>query len=130
MKGFKPNEEIYLKNGCDIVNAIIESADISTEDGPTVNVTLKLPCGGVVFGGVCFGTEMLTNNGRDSYIEGWDKGMTAILRIMQLTEVKHWGNLVGKPLRAVLKDGMIVAIGHLLYDQFMDYKKPPFKEAK
>lgn len=33
MKGFRPNEEMYLKDGCDIVNAIIESADISTEDG-------------------------------------------------------------------------------------------------
>ena len=130
MKGFRPNEEMYLKDGCDIVNAIIECADISTEDGPSVYITLKLPVGGVVFGGICFGTEMLTNNGRDSYIEGWDKGMTAILRIMQLAEVKHWGDLKGKPLRAVLKDGMIVAIGHFLYDQFMDYKKPPFKEAK
>lgn len=33
MKEFRPNEEMYLKDGCDIVNAIIESADISTEDG-------------------------------------------------------------------------------------------------
>lgn len=126
MKGFRPNEEMYLKDGCNIVNAIIESADISTEYVPTVNVTLKLPCGGVVFGGICFGTYSET----DYEYNGWDKGMTAILRIMQLAGVKHWGDLVGKPLRAVLKDGMIVAIGHFLYDQFMDYKKPPFKEAK
>lgn len=123
-------EHDYINAGCHIVNAVVTAADISTEDGPTVNITLKLPNGSVVFGGICFGTEMLTNDGRDSYIEGWDKGMTAILRIMQLAEVKHWGDLVGKPLRAVLKDGMIVAIGHFLYDQFMDYKKPPFKEAK
>lgn len=127
MKGFRPNEEMYLKDGCDIVNAIIESADISTEDGPTVNVTLKLPVGGVVFGGICFGTY---DAGADYEYDGWDKGMTAILRIMQLAEVKHWGDLKGKPLRAVLKDGMIVAIGHLLYDQFMDYKKSPFKEER
>lgn len=124
MKGFRPNEEMYLKDGCDIVNAIIESADISTEDGPTVNVTLKLPCGGVVFGGICFGTYSET----DYEYNGWDKGMTAILRIMQLAEVKHWDDLVGKPLRAVLKDGRIVAIGHLLYDQFMDYKHPFWKK--
>ena len=52
------------------------------------------------------------------------------LRIMQLAEVKHWGDLKGKPLRAVLKDGRIVAIGHFLYDQFMDYKTPPFKEER
>lgn len=126
MKGFRPNEEMYLKDGCDIVNAIIESADISTADGPTVNVTLKLPCGGVVFGGICFGTYSET----DYEYNGWDKGMTAILRIMELAEVKHWSDLKGKPLRAVLKDGMIVAIGHFLYDQFMDYKKPPFKEER
>lgn len=123
-------EQEYINAGCHIVNAVVKAADISTVDGPSVYITLKLPVGGVVFGGICFGTEMLTNNGRDSYIEGWDKGMTAILRIMQLAEVKHWGNLAGKPLRAVLKDGRIVAIGHLLYDQFMDYNKPPFKEAK
>lgn len=120
-------EQEYIKAGCHIVNAIIESADISTEDGPSVYITLKMPVGGVVFGGVCFGTYDV---GMDYAYNGWDKGMTAILRIMQLAEVKHWGDLVGKPLRAVLKDGRIVAIGHFLYDQFMDYKKPPFTEAK
>ena len=130
MKGFRPNEEMYLKDGCDIVNAVIEAADISTVDGPVVDITLKLPVGGVVFGGVCFGTEKLTDDGRETYMEGWDKGMTAILRIMQLAEVKHWNDLMGKPLRAVLKDGMIVAIGHFLYDQFMDYNKPPFLEER
>lgn len=120
-------EQEYIKAGCHIVNAVVTATDISTEDGPTVNVTLQLPCGGVVFGGVCFGTYDV---GMDYAYDGWDKGMTAILRIMQLAEVKHWGDLVGKPLRAVLKAGMIVAIGHFLYDQFMDYKKPPFLEAK
>lgn len=130
MKEHLKQKDAYLKDGCEIVNALITNMDISTEDGPTVSITLKLPCGGVVFGGVCFGTEMLTNDGRDSYIEGWDKGMTAIFRIMELAEVKHWSDLKGKPLRAVLKDGRIVAIGHLLYDQFMDYKKPPFKEER
>lgn len=120
-------EREYIKAGCHIVNAIVTAADISTADGPTVDITLKLPNGSVVFGGICFGTPVLED---DYWIEGWDKGMTAIFRIMELAEVKHWGDLVGKPLRAVLKDGRIVAIGHFLYDQFMDYKKPPFTEAK
>lgn len=126
MKEHLKQKDAYLKDGCEIVNALITGMDISTEDGPTVNVMLKLPAGGVVFGGVCFGTYSET----DYEYNGWDKGMTAILRIMQLAEAKHWKDLKGKPLRAVLKDGRIVAIGHFLYDQFMDYKKPPFKEAQ
>lgn len=125
---FKPNEELYLKDGCTIENAIIERADISTFDIPTVDVTLKMACGGVVFGGVSFGTEMLTNNGRDSYIEGWDKGMTALFRIMQLADVRRWSDMKGKPVRAVMKNNMIVAMGHFLDDIFLDYKKPFWKK--
>lgn len=127
MKRHVTQKDAYIKDGCEIVNAVVTAADISTEDGPTMNITLKLPVGGVVFGGICFGTY---DAGADYAYDGWDKGMTAILRIMQLAEVKHWSDLKGKPLRAVLKDGRIVAIGHLLYDQFMDYKEPPFKEAQ
>lgn len=127
MKEHLKQKDAYLKDGCEIVNALITNMDISTEDGPTVSITLKLPCGAVVFGGICFGTPVLED---DYWIEGWDKGMTAIFRIMELAEAKHWNDLKGKPLRAVLKDGMIVAIGHFLYDQFMDYKKPPFLEER
>ena len=116
-------EQEYIKNGCYIVNAVVTAADISTEDGPTVNVTLKMPCGGVVFGGICYGTC-----NEDNTYTGWNKGMTAILRIMQIAEVEHWNDMVGKPVRAVLKAGKIVAIGHFLYDKFMDYNKPPFRE--
>jgi hypothetical protein len=125
---FKPNEELYLKDGCTIENAIIERADISTYDIPTVDVTLKLPCGGVVFGGICFGHQSTYNNGREEFTEGWDKGMTVLFRIMQVAGTRLWSGLKGKPVRAVLKNGQIVAMGHFLEDIFMDYKHPFWKK--
>jgi hypothetical protein len=125
---FKPNEELYLKDGCTIENAIIERADISTYDIPTVDVTLKLPCGGVVFGGICFGHQSTSNNGREEFTEGWDKGMTVLFRIMQVAGTRLWSGLKGKPVRAVLKNGQIVAMGHFLEDIFMDYKHPFWKK--
>jgi len=125
---FKPNEELYLKDGCTIENAIIERADISTYDIPTVDVTLKLPCGGVVFGGICFGHQSTYNNGREEFTEGWEKGMTVLFRIMQVAGTRLWSGLKGKPVRAVLKNGQIVAMGHFLEDIFMDYKHPFWKK--
>ncbi len=125
---FKPNEESYLEEGCTIENAIIERADISTLDIPTVDVTLKMGGGGVVFGGICFGHQAKLNNGREEFIEGWDKGMTAIFRIMQVAGTRSWSGMKGQPVRAVLKNGQIVAMGHFLKDIFMDYKHSFWKK--
>lgn len=73
----------YLDDGCEIVNALIVKADISTNDIPSVDVQLKLPMGGVVFGGICFGQSI---RGSERMPHGWDQGMTAIFRIMQVAE--------------------------------------------
>ena len=116
-------EQDYIDQGCEIMNALIETADISICDYPTVELTLMLPCGGVVFGGYVFGQSRF---GEEFKIKGWEMGMTAIFAIMEMARVSHWKDLRGMPLRAVLKDGRIVAIGHFLYDKFLDYGQPPF----
>jgi hypothetical protein len=113
----------YLDDGCTVENAMIENADISTSDFPTVSVTLKLQCGGVVFGGVSFGEDAIAADG-GTYINGWEHGMTAIFRIMQVAGVCDWDSLVGRPVRAVMKGNMIQAIGHFMDDIFLDYHKP------
>lgn len=58
----------YLDDGCEIVNALIVKADISTDDIPSVDVQLKLPMGGVVFGGICFGQSI---RGSEQMPHGW-----------------------------------------------------------
>lgn len=113
----------YLDAGCTVQNALIENTDISTLDFPTVSVTLKLQCGGVVFGGVVFGENAETAD-HEKYIKGWKNGMSAIFRIMQIAGVRDWDSLVGRPVRAVMKGNTIQAIGHFMDDIFLDYRKP------
>ena len=114
----------YIQNGYEVMNALIENADITTEEYPTVNIQLKLPCGGVVFGGYSFAHVAKG----DFKLEGWEKGMTAIFRIMEVAGVDHWNKLKGSPIRAILKDRIIYAIAHFLEDKVMDYRLAPFQE--
>ena len=116
--------EVYIKNGYEVMNAFIENADITTEEYPTVNIQLKLPCGGVVFGGYAFAKRV----DGDFKLDGWEKGMTAIFRIMEVAGVDCWSKLKGSPVRAILKDQRIYAIAHFLEDKVMDYRLSPFKE--
>ena len=107
----------YIKNGCTVENALITGTDISIDDYPIVSISLRLSSGfSVVFGGVMFGRM------RDDEIIGWDKGITAIFRILQLADVSHWDELAGRPLRAILRNNSIVAIAHFLdADKVLDY---------
>jgi hypothetical protein len=114
----------YIEKGYKVMNALIENADITTEEYPTVNIQLKLPCGGVIFGGYTFAKIV---NG-DFKLEGWEKGMTAIFRIMEVAGVDHWNKLKGSPVRAILKDDRIYAIAHFIEDKVMDYRLTPFQE--
>ena len=65
--------EAYIKKGYEVMNALIEYTDITTEEYPTVNIQLKLPCGGVIFGGYAFAKRV----DGDFKLDGWEKGMTA-----------------------------------------------------
>ena len=116
--------EVYIKHGYEVKNALIEYADITTEDYPTVNIQLKLPCGGVTFGGYAFAKRVVG----DFELDGWEKGMTAIFRIMEVAGVDHWNKLKGSPVRAILKDDRIYAIAHFLEDKVMDYRLTPFQK--
>lgn len=118
--------DTYIKNGYEVQNALVENADITTEEYPTVNIQLKLPGGGVVFGGYSF--AHVTKG--DFKLEGWEKGMTAIFRIMEVAGVDHWNKLKGSPVRAILKDGRIYAIAHFLEDKVMDYRLAPFQDKE
>lgn len=116
--------ELYIKKGYEVMNALIENADITTEEYPTVNIQLKLPRGGVIFGGYAFAKRVVG----DFELDGWEKGMTAIFRIMEVAGVDHWNKLKGSPVRAILKDDRIYAIAHFLEDKVMDYRLAPFQE--
>jgi hypothetical protein len=124
--------EVYIKKGYEVMNALIENADITTEECPTVNIQLKLPLGGVIFGGYAFakrgGYAFAKRVIGNFEFDGWEKGMTAIFRIMEVAGVDHWNKLKGSPVRAILKDDKIYAIAHFLEDKVMDYRLAPFQE--
>lgn len=116
--------EMYIQNGYEVMNALIENADITTEEYPTVNITLNLQRGHCVFGGWSFAKRLKG----DYKLEGWEKGMTAIFRIMEVAGVDHWNKLKGSPVRAILKDYRIYAIAHFIEDKVMDYRLAPFQK--
>jgi hypothetical protein len=115
----------YLSQGYEICNALIENAEISTTEGPAVSITLKLPMGGVCWA-TCYGTYKPE---RDEIV-GWEAGMTILFRIMKIAGVTAWSKLRNQPVRAVLKDHRIYAIGHFLYDEFVDYRTYPTPDEK
>ncbi len=45
-------------------------------------------------------------------------GIDMIVRILDTVGVEHWEDLTGKYIRAEIKDGLIIAIGHITEDQW------------
>lgn len=93
-----------------IENAIIESSNLYIEDHGilTISLILKLPCGGVSFGGFNLGysREDLTK----CYCGYW------VEKILEVCSVSDWKDLQGKVIRAKFENNMIIAIGHPIKD--------------
>lgn len=116
----KMKAQQYLSQGYSICNALIENAEISTTEGPALSISLKLPNGG---GSISNCMGHLDAENKD--ILGWEHGMSVIFHLMKVAGVTTWSGLRKQPVRAVVKDKRIYAIGHFLYDDFLDYRLYP-----
>jgi hypothetical protein len=98
-----------------IRNAIIAGADIDFGRGVFLDahLTLKLAGGGYQgFGGYCLGKK------GEHVWNGYAHAM--IQRIMEVAEVEEWSALIGKPVRIKGTPDGIVAIGHVLNEDWFE----------
>lgn len=106
-----------------ILNAKIEDVSITMADHGCLTfwLYLKLPGGFGGFGGNCIGHGYL---GADEF-DATDKGLTAMMRIMDTIGVEKWEDLVGKYCR-VKSDGWgdsIKVIGNIMEDKWFDIEE-------
>lgn len=92
-----------------ITNAIIESTDLSIEDG-WLDCWLHLTYGDSNQG---FGGRVLYRPGDPSNVPFAGAFLTRLLRVCGVT---HWDKLKGKAIRVNRQSGIIIGIGHIIED--------------
>lgn len=96
-----------------IRNAIIKKAYITNEDYGILTAWLDLDYGGAGqgFGGFALYTK--------------EKDCTGffITRCMEIAGVNDWEDMRGKPIRVLIEDDLISAIGHFIEDKWFNPKK-------
>jgi len=102
----------------EIKNAIIASVTIDTGDRDLLTAWLHLDYGGSGqgFGGCALYLPK-------SYKHHTEKGDFAghfIYRSMQIAGVESWEKVKGKTIRAKIENGLIVAIGHIVKDDWFN----------
>jgi len=102
----------------EIKNARIESVSLGYEDHGILTCMLHLDYGG---SGQGFGGYVLDYYNKD--IEervGTAYGMEFIILILKTVGVEKWEDLVGKNIRVKAEDTKIIAIGHILKDNWFE----------
>lgn len=98
--------------GIEIKNARIKDAWIGDSDHGSLSSFLHLDFGGTSqgFGGYALYTPKFQH----------DNGGRWIWRCMQVVGVDEWSKLAGKPVRARIENGLIVAIGNFVEDRWFE----------
>lgn len=107
----------------EIKNAKIKSVSISMADHGCLTfwLNLKLPGGFCGYGGYCIGHGYLGSENFDAT----DKGLTAMMKIMDTIGVEKWEDLADKYCR-VKTDGWgssISTIGNIMEDRWFDLEE-------
>ena len=107
--------------------AIIEKADITTQDHGMLTVWLRLNYGGSGqgFGGYAL---YLPKNFTHHRINLGYAGHF-IWRVMEIAGVEKWDQLIGKTIRVRSSWSTVEAIGHIVEDDWFEPKKDFAKEA-
>lgn len=109
--------------GYEIENAEIENVSLNMENHGcfTLDITLKGGGWGVVFGGYCLGKGYVGAD--DDFFKGSEKGMEAIMRIMDTVGVAEFSKLKGKHIRVATKGwgSCVKIIGNIIKDKWFDY---------
>ena len=108
----------------EIVNAIIKSARLNDSDRGILTAWLDLDYGGSGqgFGGYSlYLPKSYKNHDIKSYAGHF------IWRCMEITDVTDWAKIPGKTVRVKIKNRLVVAIGHIVKD---DWFEPSIDFAK
>lgn len=99
----------------EICNAVITSASLSNADHGMLSSFLMLDYGhsGQGFGGFALYNPRYKDTS-GNYAGHW------IWRILEVTETSDWSQLKGKNIRAKIKNGRVIAIGHIIKDNWFN----------
>lgn len=99
----------------EVRNAVIESAEISDSDRGLLDCWLTLDYGG---SGQGFGGYALYLPKSFSHHTLESPAGHHIWRCMEIAGVRRWSAMAGKTIRVRIEDGLIVAIGHIVKDDW------------
>lgn len=99
----------------EIKNAIIKSVDITTADHGVLSCWLQLDYGGA---GQGFGGYTLYLPKSFSHHQMLSHAGHFIWRCMEIADVEHWKDMVGKTIRVKQEHSKVHAIGHILKDDW------------
>lgn len=105
---------------CEIKNAIIERATITSDDHGLLSAWLHLNYGGSGqgFGGYClYLPKSFTHHRLESCAGHF------IFRVMEIADVSEWAQLPGKTIRARGNNVKIYAIGHIVKEDWFEPEK-------
>lgn len=112
-----------METGKEIQNATIKTVSLNMENHGclTLDIVLEGNGWGCSFGGYCLGHGYL--GASDDCFKGYDKGLEAIMRIMDVVGVSDLNEMVGKNVRtaAECQNRRIIAIGNIVEDKWFDY---------
>jgi len=91
----------------EIRNAKIESTFLGIEDHGIFTASIMLDYG--KYGVQGFGQHDLSFK---------DYGIKYLRSVLEVLEVDQWEDLIGVNVRAKIKDGMIIGIGHIVNDEW------------
>lgn len=104
----------------EIKNAIIESVSIDDADRGLLTAWLQLNYGG---SGQGFGGYSLYLPASYKHHELSSHAGHFIWRCMEIAGVSSWDKMKGKTVRAQIEDGFVVAIGHIVKDDWFNPKE-------
>lgn len=116
-----------MKGVREFKNAIIKSVKLDTGDRGLLTAWLFLDYGGSEqgFGGYAL---YLPKDWKHHSVNG-DFAGHFIFRSMQVAGVEEWSKLPGKTVRAVIEDGLVSGIGHIVKDDWF-YPSSDFEKMK
>lgn len=108
---------------CEIVNAQITDVSLTMADHGVLcyYLTLESGCIGVNYGGVVIGKGYL---GAKEF-KGYEKGIEAVMRIMDVVGVERWEDLKDKYVRVELRGWgeTVDKIGNIIKDKWFSQKE-------
>lgn len=101
----------------EIKNALISSAKFDTERGLSCWIMLDYgDCSVQRFGGYM----IYIPKKWAGHTKQWNYAGHFIYRVLQIAGVDDWNKLVGKSVKAKVDNGLVVALGHIIKDDWFE----------